>query len=164
MSDRELTVLLDRVAAHTPPMDVDLDSVVGSGRGRVRRRRATGAGMALGALVLAATVWVGPGDGLGPVTGPDLQPAGPVWEQGEPVAGTLFEGLHTIDEAQVAHVYGARLSRPVADGPVVLEVSDGGQLVESVPAQSPVRGLEAHTGMAVPGEAETQRVGHVGTS
>lgn len=74
MSERELTTLLDRAAAYTPPMDVSVAEVVGTARGRRRRRRLAGTGMALTGLVLAGGLWWGlAGDGL--LGAPEPMPA-----------------------------------------------------------------------------------------
>lgn len=85
MSEREVTELLDRVAARTPPMDVEIPAVVGIGRARQRRRRVAGAGMALAGVVLAGGLWWGLGaDGpLGTV--PEVQPAQTTTTTDDPV-------------------------------------------------------------------------------
>ncbi|MGC5582950.1 hypothetical protein ACQE98_02465 [Ornithinimicrobium sp. W1679] len=146
MSDRELTTLLDRAAAHTPPMDVPMKAVLATGSRRVRRRRAAAGTLGVGSLALVGALWLaGPGGGV--LTGTtEIVPAGHVWEQGEPVDGVLFTGVTVYDEDRVEHDYRAELARPVPDGPVVLELSDLGRQVESVPAQTVRPGLEVFAG------------------
>lgn len=91
MSERDVTVLLDRLAAATPAMDVSVPGVVGTGRRRVRRRRAAASGMTLGGLALAATLWLGPGqdEWLGTQS---VSPAGVSWEVDRPTTVTISEG------------------------------------------------------------------------
>lgn len=146
MSDRELTTLLDRAAAHTPPMDVPMQSVLAAGGRRVRHRRATAGALGVGGLALVGALWLGGPGGGAPTGTPDLSPAGPVWEQDEPVDGVLFTGETTYDQGQVEHDYRAELARPVPGGPVFLELSDRGRPVESVPAQTVQPGLEVFAG------------------
>ena len=146
MSDRELTTLLDRAAAHTPPMDVPVQAVLATGSRRVRRRRATAGALGVGAFALVGALWLGGPGGGAPTGTPDLSPAGQVWEQGEPVDGVLFTGVTTYDEDRVEHDYHAELARPVPDGPVVLELSDLGRQVESVPARTVLPGLDVFAG------------------
>lgn len=65
MSDLDLPRLVDRAAAHSPPMDVSLDEVIQRARGRRRQQRAAGAGMAVGGLALVGVLWWGlGGDGV----------------------------------------------------------------------------------------------------
>lgn len=146
MSDRQLNELLDRAVQHAPPMHLDGQDLLTAGRGRVRRRRAAGAGGSLGAAAIVAAVWAGLAGGDGTLTGlPEIQPATTVFEVGEVVDATLFDSFHTIDNEQVAHSFAARLTRGVT-GPLVLEVSDGGQVAERITADAPVPGLEVFTG------------------
>lgn len=150
MSDRELSQLLDRAVHHAPPMHLDGKDVLTAGKGRVRRRRATGAGGALGAAAVVAAVWAGLAGGEGSLTGlPEVQPATTVFEQGEVIDATLFNGFRTIDTEQVAHTFSGRLTRGVT-GPLVLEVSDGGEVAERITAESPVPGLEVFAGETMP--------------
>lgn len=94
MSDRDVTTLLDRLAASTPAMDVSVPEVVGTGRRRVRRRRATASGMTLGGLALVAAVWVGAGqDSV--LCSPSVAPAGVAWEVDHPTSVTISEGPPT---------------------------------------------------------------------
>lgn len=73
----DLTRLMYRVAADSPPMDVSLDSVIGEAKGRRRRQRTVGAGMGFAALALAGTLWWGLG-GQGLLGGGlERSPAGP---------------------------------------------------------------------------------------
>ena len=51
---RDVLALLDRAAAHTPPLHLDRGAVVARGEQIVRRRRATVGGMSFGALALRA--------------------------------------------------------------------------------------------------------------
>ncbi|SOC53956.1 hypothetical protein [Ornithinimicrobium cerasi] len=147
MSEPTLSQLLDRAVHHAPPMDLATDELLAAGRGRVRRRRAAGAGGVLGAVAVVAAVWGGLAGGAGSLQGTtDLGPAGPVWEQGEVVDAALFTGLQTIDDEGVEHLYDGRLTRSAGTGPVVLELSDGGAVVERIPAESPVQGLEVFAG------------------
>lgn len=147
MSDRQLAEMLDRAVNHAPQMHVTGDDMLAAGKGRVRRRRAVGIGAALGTAALVAAVWSGLAGGDGTLLGTtEIQPATSVWEEGETVDAALFTGLQTIDQDQVAHAYDARLGRVTSDGPVTLTLSDGGEVVEEVPAQSPVPGLEVFAG------------------
>lgn len=147
MSEPRLTDLLDRAVHEAPPMHLDTETLLAAGKGRVRRRRVTGAGALAGTLALSAAVWGGLVGGGDLLTGPpDLQPATTVWEPGEAVDAVLFRGYSTVDAEQVGHSYDARLVRPELDGPVVLELADHGTVVERVPAQAPVPGLEVFAG------------------
>ena len=147
MSDPQLTHLLDRAVHHAPPMHLDGEHLLAAGRGRVRRRRVLGAGGGLAAVALVTALWGGlaGGDGFDDGQTP-IQPATTVWEQGEAVDATLFTGFGTIDADQVGHSFDGRLTRPDLDGPVVLELSDHGQVVEQIPARSPQPGLEVFAG------------------
>ncbi|AXH97279.1 hypothetical protein [Ornithinimicrobium avium] len=148
MSEHQLSELLDRAVHDAPPMHLTGEAMLEAGRGRVRRRRATGIGVAVGSLAVVAAVWGGlAGGGSGMLTGTtDIQPASTLWEPGETVEGTLFTGVHTVDQDQVGHSYAAELSRASGQGPVTLVLSDGGGVVERVPAASPVPGLDVFSG------------------
>lgn len=128
-------------------MHLDTGALLEAGKGRIRRRRATGAGLTAGALAMGAAVWGGLAGGGDLLTGPPaIQPAMTVWEQGETVDVTLFRGYQTVDVDQVEHGYDARLSRPDVDGPVILELTDNGAVVERIAAEAPVPGLEVFAG------------------
>lgn len=146
MSEPQLTDLLDRAVHHAPPMHLTGEALLAAGRGRVRRRRATGAGALAGALAIGAAVWGGPGGGGSLLGTPQIQPATTVWEPGEQVDTTLFSGYQTVDADQVAHTFDARLTRSAVDGPVVLELRDNGAVVERIPSEAHVPGLEVFTG------------------
>lgn len=145
MSEPTLSQLLDRAAHHAPPMELRSEDLLAAGRARVRRRRAAGAGGVLGGAALVAAIWAGLGGDGSPLSTPDLQPATTVFEQGEAVDATLFGGFRTIDDEQAAHVYDGRLTRG-GSGPLVLELSDDGEVVERIRAESPVAGLEVFAG------------------
>ncbi|QFG67723.1 hypothetical protein [Ornithinimicrobium pratense] len=147
MSEPQLTQLLDRAVHHAPPMHLDGQHLLTAAKGRVRRRRLLGAGGGLGAAALVAALWGGLAGGGGLLSGDvPIQPATTVWEQGETVDANLFKNYHSIDSDQVAHRFDGRLTRPDVDGPVVLELSDHGQVVERIPARSPQPGLEVFVG------------------
>ena len=146
MSDRELSVLLDRAVHHAPQMHLTGADMLAAGKGRVRRRRAVGVGGVAGAAVLVAALWGGLAGGGGTLLGTtEIQPAGHVWDDGEAVDGTLFAGLQTIGDDGVAHSYAARLTR-AAGGQLTLVLSDGGEVLEEVRARSTVPGLEVFAG------------------
>ena len=146
MPDTQLSQLLDRAVQEAPPMHLDGATMLAAGRGRVRRRRAVGAGGVLGVVALAGALWFAPG-GPGTPTGlEEIRPATTVWEQGETVEGTLFTGLQTVDQEQVAHSYVAELSRTSGEGPVTLVLSDGGDVVEEIRSSTPVPGLDVFEG------------------
>lgn len=146
MSEPQITELLDRAVHHAPPMHLSGADLLTAGRGRVRRRRAVGAGGALGAAALVAAVWAGLSGGEGSLTGlPEVQPATTVFERGEAVDAMLFDGFQTIDSDQAAHSFAARLTQGTT-GPLVLEVTDDGDVAERMTAQSPVPGLEVFAG------------------
>lgn len=147
MSEPQLSQLLDRAVHHAPPMHLDGEHLLAAGKGRVRRRRVLGAGGGLAAAALAVAVWGGLAGGSGFLTGElPIQPATTVWEPGEVVDADLFTGYQTIGSEQVGHSFDGRLTRPDVDGPVVLELSDHGEVVEQIPAHSPLPGLEVFTG------------------
>lgn len=146
MSDRELSQLLDRAVQHAPPMHLSGEDVLAAGKGRVRRRRAVGVGGTLGAAAIVAAVWAGLSGGEWSLTGlPEVQPATTVFEQGEVVDATLFDGFRTIDTEQVAHSFVGRLTQGPT-GPLVLEVTDNGEVAERITAESPLPGLEVFPG------------------
>lgn len=150
MSDPQLSRLLDRAVHHAPPMHLDGEHLLVAGRGRIRRRRVLGAGGGLAAAALVAAVWGGLAGSDGVLTGDvQIQPATTVWEQGESVDATLFSGYRTIDVDQVEHRFDGRLIRPDLAGPLVLELSDHGEVVERIPASSPQPGLEVFAGERV---------------
>ncbi len=147
MSERQVSELLDRAVRDAPHMHLSGNAMLAAGRGRVRRRRAVGAGGVLGAAALVAAVWAGVTGGDGSLLGTtEIQPATTVWEQGEVVDATLFSGLQTVDEDQVAHSYEARLTRTAGTGPTTLVLSDGGAVVEEVVTYRGVPGLEVFAG------------------
>lgn len=127
MSECEVTAMLDRAAARTPPMDVPIAEVVGIGRARRRRRRVAGSGMTLAGVVLAGGLWWGLGTDAAPgLLGPEVgQPAATSTEEttGEPVGEgghvTLLGDTYevTVDE----HGWPMLLEE---DGSVFLRVSD----------------------------------------
>lgn len=146
MSEPNITQLLDRAVQHAPAMHLSGEALLAAGQGRVRRRRTVGVGSALGAAALVAAVWAGLSGGEGSLTGlPEVQPATTVFERGEAVDAMLFDGFQTIDSDQAAHSFDARLTQGTT-GPLVLEVSDGGDVAERITAQSPVPGLEVFAG------------------
>ena len=147
MADPQLIHLLDRAVQHAPPMHLDGEHLLAAGKGRVRRRRVLGAGGGLAAGALVAAVWGGLGGSDGLLTGDvQIQPATTVWERGEAVDATLFTGYRTVDSAQAEHRFDGRLTRPDLAGPVVLELSDHGEVVERIAASSPHPGLEVFAG------------------
>ncbi|RIK17643.1 MAG: hypothetical protein DCC50_00985 [Acidobacteria bacterium] len=147
MPEPQITQLLDRAVHHAPPMHLTGEAMLAAGKGRVRRRRAAGVGGALAAAAVVAALWGGLGGGSGLLTGTtEIRPATTLWEPGETVEGTLFDGLQTVDREQVGHSYAAELSRTSGEGPVTLVLSDGGDVVEKVPSASPVPGLDVFAG------------------
>lgn len=91
MSERDVTRLLERVAAHTPSLDVAVPEVVAVGRRRVRRRRLVGGSMTIAAL--AGAVWLGAGPGAGLLGTSEISPASVSWEVGEETTVTLLDGV-----------------------------------------------------------------------
>ncbi|MDO5740736.1 MAG: hypothetical protein Q4P07_11380 [Ornithinimicrobium sp.] len=146
MSDHDILDLIDRAAIDAPHMHVSASHVVAGGRRKVRRRRVVSAGVATGGLALAGLTWLALGSGSGLTTAPGLEPAGQVWRDDQAVDSGLFLGYQTIDSDQTSHRYDARMIREVAGGPVVLELSDRGSVVEKIPAQSSVPGLDVYAG------------------
>lgn len=138
MSDRDLSALLDRLAASTPVMDVSVPDVVGTGRTRVRRRRALSSGMTLASLVLLVAVWVGLGQGGGFVGTQQLVPAGG-WEVQELSPVELPEGL-----AKIGEVRPLTLSRGPGGSVATFEV-DG--VEETAQGRSLGRGVEVYAGV-----------------
>lgn len=133
MSEPDVTELLDRVAAHTPPMDVEIPEVVGIGRRRRRRRRvvAGGAGMALAGVLLAGGLWWGLGEGspLGPT---EVQPASPTMSVGDELV--LADGARFALGADGAEVVatGEETFRAPVDpegGPLVSLLGEGRPVV-----------------------------------
>lgn len=89
--DREVLALIDRAAAHTPPLHLDRRDVVARGQQIVRRRRGAGAGMALAAVVTAGTVWLGLA-GEPPLLGTsEVVPASVTWEVEELTTLTVLD-------------------------------------------------------------------------
>lgn len=137
MSERELTTLLDRAAAHTPPMDVSVADVVGTARGRRRRRRLAGTGMALTGLVLAGGLWwgLGPGDPLGspeaPPAGTDVEPVeGEITVAGTHVRVAVEEGWVRADDE---YYTGWHIAGDLGSGVVVGPLGDGWVALARVP-------------------------------
>lgn len=91
MSEHDVTRLLARVAAHTPPLDVDVAGVVSVGRRRVRRRRVLAGSVAAAALVGA--FWLGPGPGL--LEAGEVSPASVSWEVEEETTVDVLDGVDT---------------------------------------------------------------------
>lgn len=87
MSERDVTQLLERVSAHTPPLDVDVSEVVEVGRRRVRRRRVMVGGVTVTALV--AAFWLGQGPGL--LGDQEVSPASVTWEVKEETTVDLVD-------------------------------------------------------------------------
>ncbi|GAA1175301.1 MULTISPECIES: hypothetical protein [Ornithinimicrobium] len=143
MSDREtpardVLALLDRAAAHTPPLHLDRRDVVSRGRQIRRRRRAGGAGTAVGVLALAGAVWLGSGVAGDALRGAEqISPAGVGREVDaqqyaeDPVAGTGSAPVgpggsvvllgETYEVSTDAHGWPQLLDE---DGSVFLTVSD----------------------------------------
>lgn len=123
MSDPDVTMLLNRAAAHTPPMDISVLEVVEVGRRRVRKRRVVAAGgMTLSTLVAAGALWAGLG-GAGVLESQELPPAGMTQQREEPFTqgervGLLGE-VYTV--AQDVHGWPQLLED---DGSVFLSVTD----------------------------------------
>lgn len=141
MSDPQLSQLLDRAVHDAPAMHVDGAAMLAAGKGRVRRRRIAGVGALAGAAAVVVAVWSGLAGGGSVVGTPEIEPASTVWEDGQVVDASLFEGFQTIDGEQVGHTYAATLRRG-ATGATTLELSDGGDVLAEVQAQTPVPGLE----------------------
>lgn len=91
-SENDVLALIDRAAAHTPPLHLDRGDVVARGEQIVRRRRAGAGGMAVAAVALAGTVWLGLGGGslLG---SPEVLPASVTWEVDGPTTLTLLDDV-----------------------------------------------------------------------
>lgn len=138
MSERDVTALLDRLAAGTPVMDVSVPDVVGAGRLRVRRRRALSSGMTLASLVLLVAVWVGLGQGGGVVGTQQLVPAG-AWQVDGPSPVELPEGL-----AEVGGVRPLTLSRGPDGSAASFEV-DG--VEETAEGRTLGPGVEVYAGV-----------------
>ena len=123
----DLTRLMDRVAADSPPMDVSLDSVIGEAKGRRRRQRTVGAGMGFAALALAGTLWWGLG-GQGLLGGGlERSPAGR--PEGVLTDGLSTDGVLTDGGSRIAGMTGDTVT---AGGRTFrIEERDGGiELVE----------------------------------
>ena len=151
MSDRDVTALLDRMAAATPAMDVSLPEVVSTGRRRIRHRRAVSSGMALASLVLVVAVWLGVGpDGGGVLGTQPIAPAGS-WQVDEPSTVELPDGLQLV-----GNVRPLTLSRGPG-GSAATFVVDG--IEETVAGRTSGEGVEVYAGVrvtAVVWEAGTQ--------
>ncbi|MCK0112909.1 hypothetical protein MWU75_12240 [Ornithinimicrobium sp. F0845] len=91
MSDRDVTALLERVAAHTPHLDVDVPGVVATGRRRVRRRRVLAGSMTIAAS--AGALWWGVGPGSGLLGAEEITPASVTWQVDEPTTVTILDGV-----------------------------------------------------------------------
>ena len=140
MSEREVTVLIDRLAAGTPDLDVSVPRVVGAGRRRVRRRRALSSGMTLATLVLAVAVWVGLGQPGGVPGTQQLAPAGS-WQVEEPSPVELPEGLAEVGGVRpltLSRAPGSSSATFVVDG--VEETARGRPLGTGVEVYAGVRG------------------------
>lgn len=91
MSERDVMRVLERVAAHTPPLDVAVPQVVTLGRRRVRRRRLVVGGMTAG--VLAGALWWNAGLGDGLLGTEELSPASVTWQVDEQTTVTILDGV-----------------------------------------------------------------------
>lgn len=115
MSEHDVSRLLGRVAAHTPPLDVDVAGVVTVARRRVRRRRVVAAGVAAAALVGA--FWFGPGPGL--LEAGEISPASVSWEVEEETTVDVLDGADAggdIESLKVTKTPQGASVTVVADG------------------------------------------------
>lgn len=135
--DRDVLALLDRAAAHTPPLHLTREDVVERGEQIVRRRRAGVRGMALAAVALVVTVWLGLGQGA-LMSHPEVVPASVTWEVEEPTEVTLVEDVGLQDRQ-----WTVRLAKD-ENSSVATFVVNGEE--ERVPAARFADGAEAFVG------------------
>lgn len=123
MSEPEVTILLNRAAKHTPPMDVSVPGVVEVGRRRVKKHRVmTAGGMTLSTLVVAGAVWAGLG-GTGVLDSHESPPAALSNQSEKPV--TQGESVWLLGESYtVAHDEHGWPQLLKDDGSVFLSVTD----------------------------------------
>lgn len=123
MSDPHVTMLLDRAAANTPPMEVWVPDVVQLGRRRVKTRRSVAAvGMTLSTVLAAGAIWAGLG-GAGVLESHEAPPAGMSQQPAEPVTqgGTVWLLGEAYTVANDGHGWLQLLDD---DGSVFLSVTD----------------------------------------